>query len=112
MNITRSSPGSAAQLRQGGRPTGSRLYLSGSAGRNATSNKTKQAPREFELREVRVRWVRLRQPDHGKRMAGLDPLLKCGSSSGAAWKYYLCFHLDSLFFLKGTRKSFMFQAPS
>lgn len=36
------------------------LHLSSSAGGNVTSNKTKQGPREFELREVKIKWVRLR----------------------------------------------------
>lgn len=32
--------------------------------------KTKQDPREFEWREVSIRWIRLPQPDRGKRVDG------------------------------------------
>lgn len=32
--------------------------------------KTKQDPREFEWQEVSIRWVRLPQPDRGKRVDG------------------------------------------
>lgn len=62
------APGYTVRLSQGERFRLRLSLISALPAEILLAIKTKQDPREFELREVRSRWVRLRWPDRGKRM--------------------------------------------
>lgn len=55
INVTQRNLGGTGGSAKREGPEVLNLYLSSSAGGNVTSNKTKQGPREFELREVKIK---------------------------------------------------------
>lgn len=67
------APGSAVRVGQGEGPEVPTYIFLALRAEMSLANKTKLDPREFELRGVRIRWVRLGQPDPGVRMDGQAP---------------------------------------